>query len=427
MSGFRSPLDAYREDLSRAPGRNRLATDDELWIILATGLRRVSQAPVRSRPAAAKRLATALVTLAEQVERMSGGASGDIDLRDQGQRQSGRARALADAFRQFADPAFAGTLVTEMRAVAADAEEAGGLLVAREMLTDLLALTPHAAPLDRGLVLIQLGRIARTLGELETARDMFVAAGDLGRSTGTRELEVREANAQAVLARTRGNHPAARAYFQAAADGAAELGLVDVSGLAHHGLMIETAEIGDFDAALHHGWQALSAARSQQAREAEMLTNLAKLCETAGYPDAALGGYTAALARTTAPRLRLPALAGTASAAAHLGDAARVTEAERRIAEEASDAFPFETARAWLAVGRARRALGDIDAAEAATGRAAAIGRAHGFHEITHRAEHEKPPAPAPLSRSGLEVIRSLETWPAEPPRGRAVSTSSTG
>jgi hypothetical protein len=425
MSGFRSPLDAYREDLSRAPGRSRLAADDEFWIILATGLRRISQASLRSRPAASRRLATALVTLRDQVERMSrGGANGRVS---QEEPTTGRAIDVADALRRFPAPDATSTLITEIRATAADAEEAGGLLLAREMLTDLIILAPHATPLDRGLVLLQLGRIARTLGELETARDLVVAAGDLGRQTGTRELEVREAIAQAVLARTRGNHPAARAYFQAAADGASELGLVDVSGFAHHGLMIQTAETGDFDAALRHGWQALSAARSQAAREAEMLTNLAKLCEQAGYPEAALGGYTAVLARTTVPRLRLPALAGTASAAGRIGDASRVALAERHIAAEASDAFPFETSRAWLAVGRARRALGDTAAADAATTKAAAIARAHGFHEISHRAEQETAPARAPLSQSGLEVIRTLETWSDDPLPGRPVSTSPTG
>jgi hypothetical protein len=425
MSGFRSPLDAYREDLSRAQGHNRLAVDDEFWIILATGLRRVAQATARTRAAAARRLATALVKFWEQ----AAPANADATIADppEDTTRTGRPLAVADALRRFPAPEFAGALVSELRGAAADAEEAGGLLLAREMLTDVIAVASHAVPLDRGLVLLQLGRVARTLGELDTARDLIVAAGNLGRETGTRELEVREAVSQAVLARTRGNHPAARAYFQSAADGAAELGLVDVSGAAHHGLMVETAERGDFDAALKHGWQALSAARTQGAREAEMLTNLAKLCEEAGYPAAALGGYGAALARTTAPRLRLPALAGTVSVAARLGDAARVAEAQRRIAEEASDAFPFETARAWLAVGRARRALGETAAAEAAAARAAEIGRAHGFYEITHRAELAAAPPRAPLSEHGLEVIRSLETWSDDTSLGRTVSTSPTG
>src|SRR5688572_33100762 len=64
MSGYRSPLDAYREDLARAHGKKRLAAGDEFWIILATGLRRLSQAPARSRAPAARRLASAIQSIA---------------------------------------------------------------------------------------------------------------------------------------------------------------------------------------------------------------------------------------------------------------------------------------------------------------------------------------------------------------------------
>jgi hypothetical protein len=187
MAGFRSPLDAYREDLARAQGRKRLAADDEFWIILATGLRRLAKAPARSRPAAARRLAAALVTFAEQVEKMGGSVRARMD---RGATKTGRPDAVASALRRFPEPEFASPLVTEVRAAVADAEEAGALLLAREMLTDLASLSSHAPPLDRGLVLLQLGRIARTLGEPDVARDLLDAAGELGRSSGNRELEV---------------------------------------------------------------------------------------------------------------------------------------------------------------------------------------------------------------------------------------------
>jgi len=412
MSGFRSPLDAYREDLSRAHAQMRLAAGDEFWVILATGLRRLAQAPLRSRRAGAHRLANALATFDES-------ASHDRD--------NGRPAAVAEALAQFPDPAFASVLVTHVRGAVADAEEAGALLLAREMLTDLRALSAHAPAVDRGLILIQLGRIARTLGDLDVARDLLSAAGDIGRASGTRELEIRVAASQAVLARTRGNHPVARELFHTAAEGAADLGLVDISGLAHHGLMVEMAEVGDFDAALRHGWHALSAARTQGAREAEMLINLAQLCADAGYDTAALGGFHAALARTSAPRLRLPALAGTAGAAARLRDATRLGIAERAIAAEASDAFPFETARAWLALARAKRAFGDVAAGDLAAEKAAIIAHAHGFYEITHHVEHDAQPKPVPLSNTGLNVVKSLETWSDDPSVDLALSSAPTG
>ena len=158
-----------------------------------------------------------------------------------------------------------------------------------------------------------------------------------------------------------------------------------------------------------------------------MLLNLAQLCAEAGYHAAALGGFAAALVRTKAPRLRIPALAGTASAAGRLRDRTRLAQAERAISGEPSDAFPFEMSRAWLAIARAKRTLGDLPAADAATEKAAAIAQTHGFYEITHYTEQETIPPQASLSRAGLEVVKSLATWSDDPSGEVAISTAPTG
>ena len=71
--------------------------------------------------------------------------------------------------------------------------------------------------------------------------------------------------------------------------------------------------------------------------------------------------------------------------------------------------------------------MGDADAADAAATKAAAIARAHGFHEITHYAAEDAHPAPASLSRGGLEVIKSLETWSDDPSLEVALSSAPTG
>ena len=422
MPGYRSPLDAYREDLSRAPGRKRLAAGDEFWIVLATGLRRLHQAPPRSRPAAARRLAAALETFERDMQQKRPAKR----LADAPTAETGRPAAVAEALARFPDPGFAGALVTHVRGAAADAEEAGAVILAREILTDLCGLSAHAPPLDRGGVFLQLGRISRTLGELDRAVDLLRAAGDLGRTQGVPELVAREALGEAVVARTRGNYPAARRLFQTALDGALTLGLADVQGMCHQGLMIVAGEAGDFDAALLHGWQALSAARELGAREAETLGNLAQLCAKAGYDVAALGGYSAALARTDAPRVRLPVLAGIATSAARLGDAKRVADVERAISSEASDVFPFETSGAWLALAQARKTLGDAAASDAAASKAAAIAHANGYHEIAHRVQSHSPMTPAPLADTGMGVIKSLEAWCENPAAGLAISNAPT-
>ena len=413
MSGFHSPLDAYREDLSRAPGRRRLAAGDEFWIILATGLRRLAQAPVRSRPAAARRLSTALVAVAQKEDPRSAKRPGRA--RTTGER-TGSPPAVAAALAQFASADHAHALVVQVRGAAADAEEAGAIVLAREILTDLLELASHAPPLDRGGILLQLGRITRTLGELDAALDMLHAAGDIGRDCDIPELVAREALGEAVVARTRGNYPAARQHFAAALDGANKLGLADVQGMSHQGLMIVAAEAGDFDAALTHGWNAVSSARAEGAREAETLGNLAHLCSKAGYDAAAVRGFLAALARTTAPRVRIPVLAGLAVSAGRLGDANIVDYAENAITAEANEAFPFEMSGAWFAVSRARSALGDAAGSDAAARKAAAIAQLHGYHEITHRIERATPIVRVPLADTGMGVIKSLEAWSDAPP-----------
>src|SRR5688572_26104444 len=236
MSGYRSPLDAYREDLARAHGKKRLAAGDEFWIILATGLRRLSQAPARSRAPAARRLASAIQSIAGGFEQP--GPKRLTSHRAPRADDTGRPAAVAAALSHFPDEAFASELVTELRGAAAEAEEAGAVGLAREMLTDLRSLTAHAPPLARGLILLQLGRVCRTLGDLSSAGDLLRAAGDLGRAEAVPELEAREALGLAVLARVRGNYPEARKLFERSLQGAAAVGLPDVEGMAHQGLMI---------------------------------------------------------------------------------------------------------------------------------------------------------------------------------------------
>jgi len=340
--------------------------------------------------------------------------------------KTGRPSAVAYAMAQFPNPGAASTLVTHVRGAAADAEEAGAVALARETLTDLLELSANAPPLDRGLVLLQLGRIARTLGEIDAAVDLLTAAGDLGRAEGVPELELRESLGKAVVARTRGNYPEARRLFEAALAAAVALKLEDAVGNSHHGLMSVAVASGDYDAALTHGWQALSSARTQASREAEMLGNLAHVCAKAGYQAAALAGFMAALARTHAPRLRLPFLGGVAESAARLCLADRVDAAARAITSEASNGFPFESADAWFAVSRAHRLLGETAAGDAAAKRAAAIAEAHGFYEFVHRLE-QLPASPLPLAEPAMGVVKSLESWSGETSELLALSTSPMG
>ena len=269
MVGYRSPLDAYREDLSRANDRQRFGLADEFWILLATGMRRLAHEREPGRTPAARRLANILLTLAKEIAKAPEPPSAARTTDEGGPAAvAKRAARVADALARFPEPEDAELLVRHVRAVAADAEEAGAVGLAREILTDLRDLSPHAPPVERGMILMQLSRIARTVGELDSAHDLLQAVSDLGRQTGTRELEIRQAAGAGVLAQTRGNYPAARRLFTAALEGATGMNLGDVLGFAHQGLMIVAAQAGDLNAAIQHGWLAVSAARTQGGREA---------------------------------------------------------------------------------------------------------------------------------------------------------------
>jgi hypothetical protein len=121
----------------------------------------------------------------------------------------------------------------------------------------------------------------------------------------------------------------------------------------------------------------------------------------------------------------LPILAGLVVSAARLADRLRVANAESLIAAEASSAFPFETAGAWLALARARRILGDAAAGDAAAAKAAVIAHAHKYHEISHRLEQRLPRVPIPLADVGMGVVRSLESWSDDPAREISLSSAS--
>ena len=77
------------------------------------------------------------------------------------------------------------------------------MILAREILTDARQVTTHAPALERGLVLLQLGRIARTLGDLDGALDLLHAAETSAAPTVFRSSSL-ERRREAVVARTRG-------------------------------------------------------------------------------------------------------------------------------------------------------------------------------------------------------------------------------
>ena len=454
-----SPLNAYRSDLAAAGDRVRFGPNDPCWLVVATGLARIASiGPSRSRAIA--RFARTLNDYRREVA----GPSYDVDART-----VERLARLATSFRNLAGgkrrvspahapraehdglserpttervtdpdrrpPSPAAAAVAAVRGLAEDAEAAGALRLSFTMLSDARALASRAGAEESGLLLLQQARIARTLGYLDNAEALYVAAAEAGRAHGIALLTARATLARGVIARTRGNYPLARALFEAALREAERTGLDALAASAHEALMIATGNVGELDEALDHGRRALEAAEADRDRHAGLVTNLARLAWGAGCELAALGGYLEAARLTNAPRIGLPALSGAALAAAGLGRKAQVHQLASLVSQESSDSFPYETASAWEALWRAYVVLGSSLEADDCRQRALELARAGGFFEIVYAVERDvvkdrtdrgsglRPP----LSAEAESVVRSLEAFATDDDAGsRAVQSRPT-
>jgi tetratricopeptide (TPR) repeat protein len=306
-----------------------------------------------------------------------------------------------------------------VRGFAARMAEAGALSVAYAVLGNTRACVAQASDRERGLLAADQARVARQLGELESADELYRVATMIAERASDHELLARAALGRGVLARVRGNYPKARVFFQHGLQMASVVGARELQYYAHQGLTIITGVTRDFDA----GWNGyrIPTVRWRRDQGAESLTNLAQLCLDAGYPAAALRSFLSALSRTSVLRVRLSALAGAALAAGQTGDQLRL----RRLTDEIQQtversALPFENAHALQALAAAHTACGDEFTAERFRQETLRIARAKGFHELEITSERleiaraAKTPAPRDLQAPTLDLVSSLVDFEPE-------------
>ncbi|HEX7978080.1 MAG TPA: hypothetical protein VF461_05720 [Gemmatimonadaceae bacterium] len=285
-------------------------------------------------------------------------------------------RVVPDRVRTFAE------LSELARQVADGAEQAGALNLANSLLFALERVSDLLPAVELGRVLAQRGRVARKANAYDVALALYKRVAALARTLSSGELRARATVGFGVLAQFRGNLPLAARHFRTAAREAKRASAIDVLRVAQHGQLTIAAKRGDFSAALVYGWHAYQDAWGSSEAEAEMLLNLAQLAFDVGRADAALAGFTAALARRPGPRLALPALGGAAQAAGALGRRDLVQRYAREIDAYRNDesfAYPIASALLELAL-----ALADHDRS-AARDRVAAgrmLTAKHGFHEL---------------------------------------------
>jgi tetratricopeptide (TPR) repeat protein len=324
----------------------------------------------------------------------------------------------------------AGEVVRSARVLADQMGEAGALWLAFSTLGHVRVAGTAAPHSDLGLAMADQAWVARTLGDLDSADELYDGVAAAGTRYCEPELQARALLGKGVTARVRGNYPKARAHLREGLTLAEASGLSDLAAIGHQGLLIAAATAGDHPTALVHGWAAYELAAQAPDRQAEILINLAQVSLLAGRPKAARSGFLASMSRTDQLRFQLPCLGGAAVACATLGDSAKLTGLARAAEESISaTALPFESASVLKSLYDAYRLAGDAERAEEYRVRARALARKNGFFEIVLGTESPVPattksrPATAPLSAESLSVIQSLESLETEPIAGTLALT----
>jgi tetratricopeptide (TPR) repeat protein len=411
MLPLQSPLEAYRSDLSRHPSRTDFGRSDTVWLLVAHCLHRLSRAQRDARRSIAENCAAAINDLATTVSPDTPEEAAMLTELD----RMRRGLVTLDIRRGATE------VVVAARALADQMGDAGALWLAFSTLGHARLAAPTAEPRELGLAMADQGWVARSLGDLDSADELYEGVAGAGATHNEPELRARALLGQGVNARVRGNYPKARAAFRDGLAIAAAADLHDLQSIGHQGLLIAAITAGDSDTALVHGWAAFELACGYPDREAEILINLSHVSMVAGYADAALRGFVASLRRSPASRFRLPSLGGAAVAAARVGNRDLVT-AIARTSEDSliTGALPFESASALRSLSEAFETIGDAARAEDYRLRARALARKNGFFEIVLATEPKdlstrtSVPQRRELERASRQVIESLEAMDAE-------------
>jgi tetratricopeptide (TPR) repeat protein len=279
--------------------------------------------------------------------------------------------------------------------------EAGALSMAYTTIELARRVADRAPDHERGLLAADQAMVARMLGDLEAAEELYRQAESVGDRSCDFVVLARAYIGRGVVDRVRGNYPRSRIYFERGLELADTAKANDLVRLANHGLMICHAIGKNFDRALQHGWTSYTMSLGDEALEVEALSNLAQLSLDAGYPSAALRGFAAVLGRTQSARVALGALGGVATAAAHTGDQSVLDRASAEIdSRVATSALPYENAQALSQVATAYALIGLADRSETYRASARKLAKSRGFFEILHKTDNEQAAKPVPVRDS---------------------------
>lgn len=403
-----SPLEAYRTDLDRMHRMSEFGNADTVWLLIAHCLGRLSRVGEPVRDQIAMQSANALRDLAQSADGLpveDRAHRADLDLMVAGLTAIDT-RVGADAVSRAC------------RGFAARMAEAGALTVAYSVIGSARSVAVDACDRERGLLIADQARIARQLGELDTAEELYRTAAAIAERSSDNELLARSALGRGVISRVRGNYPRARTLFRQGLQLAIAAKSRELEFFAHQGLTIVCNVTGELSAGIIHGWEAFRLGQGDAVRESETLTNLAQSCVECGYPRAALRGFLAALARSDILRIRLSALGGAALAAGQVHDRTllgRLAYEVGQLVERSS--LPYENATSLYYVSLGFVAIGDDISAERHRQEVQRIAKARGYFELLHQTERDeltraaRQAAQRELDVASRTVVESLETF----------------
>ena len=403
-----TPLEAYRTDLDRLHRRTEFGNADTVWLLLAHCLGRLSRIGEPVRDQIAMQSANALRDLADSADGLPvEDAAHMSDL-----------RLMVAGLSAIDTRVGANAVSRACRGFAARMSEAGALTVAYSVLGSARSVACDASDRERGLLIADQARVARQLGELDSAEELYRTAGAIGERSSDHELLARSTLGRGVIARVRGNYPRAKTLFRHGLHLATNAGSRELEFFAHQGLTIVCNVTGEFSAGITHGWEAFRLGVGDPVREAETLTNLAQTCVDCGYPRAALRSFLAALSRTDILRIRLAALGGAALSAGLLHDRTLLTRLTYEIGQTVQrSSLPYENAMALYHVSAGFIAVGDDISAERHRQEVQKIAKSRGYFELLHQTERDELARAAAqagrreLDSTSREVVESLESF----------------
>lgn len=249
------------------------------------------------------------------------------------------------------------------------------------------------------------GRTLRRHARWEDADAWYGVALEIARSAGLHGLAARSLAGLGLVRRERGSFPDARTHFQEALTLAESAGEREALASIHHDLMGLEQLSGDLQAALRHGWQAVSRYESEDGRT-RCMAGMAGVLQELGDFEAAEDAHLLVLSSTDEVYYRVYALDGLAYLAALRGDAEGFDRWSDRC-----DATGWErgslAAKAEILCyrGMGHAALGRGRTARDWLERAVAFAEEHGFTRALFRAE---------------DALAALDRMPRETPEPNA-------